>query len=82
MTTTYQPSLQERIRSLTEEHEQLKKQYEAVLGSLPSNPSLEQKRKRVKDCVILYESQRKVESRLRQAKRLLARSQGDEYEKK
>jgi hypothetical protein len=82
MTDPYQQSLQERIHSLTAEYARLEKQHESVMASLPGNPSQEQKRKRTKDWLVSNEALRKVENRLRQAKRLLARSQGDEYERK
>ena len=79
MSTKYQQSLQERIPSLAAEYAQLEKQHETVVASLPANPTREQKRKHMKDWLVSKEALRKVERRLRNAKRLLARTQGDEY---
>ena len=79
MSIKYQQSLQERIRSLAAEYARLEKQHEAVIASLPTNPTREQKRKHMKDWLVSNDALSKAEGQLRHAKRLLARTQGDEY---
>jgi hypothetical protein len=79
MSTSYRQSLQKRISGLTAEYAQLEKQHAAVSASLPAKPTREQKRQHMKDWLSSNQGLRKVGQQLRQAKRLLARSDGDEY---
>ncbi|PWU10333.1 MAG: hypothetical protein C5B50_25725 [Verrucomicrobia bacterium] len=79
MSTRYPQALQERISSLAAEYAQLEKQHAAVVASLPAKPTREQKRQHMKDWLVSSQALQKVEQRLRHAKRLLARTQGDEY---
>jgi hypothetical protein len=82
MTTQYQQSLEERIRILASNYATLEAKHAGVIASLPTNPTREQKRKHMRDWLSSNQALRKVERQLRQAKRLLARTQGDENDKK
>jgi hypothetical protein len=79
MSTIYPQALQERISSLTVEFAQLEQQHTAVCVSLPVKPTRENKRQHMKDWLESRKALRKVERQLRSAKRLVARTQGDEY---
>jgi hypothetical protein len=79
MSTRYRQSLQKRFSNLASESARLEKRHEVVLASLPAKPTQEQKRQHMRDWLSSKQALRKTEQRLRHAKRLLARSDGDEY---
>jgi hypothetical protein len=79
MSTHYHRSLQERITNLTAEYARVEHRHAAVVDELLDKPTRDQKRQQMKDWVASNQDLRKVEQQVRHAKRLLARSDGDEY---